>query len=269
MRILTSTSIWRTVTTLLLVISGCFFLSEAVAKSRARSTRKTWTQTSTKTSATTITPSAPIAPTAPTPASGTLSPGNPTITYSDGPLVTNETGLLGPPDCTVPNSCSDFTLTVNAASVAATKEILIQGTWTPTQDDFDMFILDASGTIEVAQNASTSNPSAVILPIPADGTVYHIVIVASVGTGTLDGLVKLIDKPSSFNQGPGPFPRYMNYPAGSNQANDAGEPSIGVDWNPNVSGLKNVEPPTKLNTGGVAFFTSNSNQWRSSFDDCS
>src|ERR1700751_2264704 len=84
--------------------------------------------------------SAPVRPNAPTPASGTLSPGNPTITYTDGPLVTNETGLLGPPDCTVPNSCSDFTLTVNASSVAATKEILIQGTWTPTQDDFDMFI---------------------------------------------------------------------------------------------------------------------------------
>src|SRR5438477_3084678 len=98
----------------------------------------------------------------PSPVSGTLTPTSGPITYTDGPLVTNETGLLGPPLCTVPNSCSDFTLTVNASAVAATKEILIQGTWTPTQDDFDMFILDASGTIEVAQNASTSNPSAVI-----------------------------------------------------------------------------------------------------------
>src|SRR2546423_8403036 len=154
-----------------------------------------------------------------TPSSGTLTPTSGDIHYTDGPLVTNETGLIGPPDCTVPNSCSDFMLTVDASSVAATKDILIQGTWTPTQDDFDMFIENADGSVVVAQNASTSNPSAVILPIPANGTVvYHIFIVASVGTGTLDGLVKLIDKPAPFNQGPGPLPRYINYPSGSNQS---------------------------------------------------
>ena len=43
----------------------------------------------------------------------------------------NTTGVVGAPICVAPNTCSDFTLTVNAASVAATKQIFIEGTWTP------------------------------------------------------------------------------------------------------------------------------------------
>src|SRR5438477_2521147 len=209
-------------------------------------------------------PTTPNVPTAPTPASGTLSPANPSITYTDGPLVTNTTGLLGPPICSAPGLCSDFVLTVNAASVAATQQIFIEGTWTPAQNDFDYFIENTSGQV-IAANQSTANPSALILPIPADGTVYHIVTEASLGAGTLSFVVKLIDKPNPVNQGPGAPPRYINYPAGSTQATDSGEPSIGVDWNPNVASLKH----DMVNTGGMAFFTSNFNQWQASFDDCS
>jgi PKD repeat protein len=204
---------------------------------------------------------------APTPSSGTLSPSNPVITYTDT-LVENTTGVVGAPICTVPNTCSDFMLTVNAHSVAATKQILIEGTWTPAQDDFDIYIEDTNGNV-IAQNPSTANPSALILPIPADGTVYHIFILASVGAGNLNALVKLIDIPNPVNQGSGAPPRYMNYPAGSGQAN-GGEPSIGVDWNPNVATLKH----DLVNTGGVALYTTASSvtsatNWRANFDDCS
>lgn len=44
----------------------------------------------------------------------------------------------------------------------------------------------------------------------------------------------------------------------------AGEPSIGIDWNPNLATLSHE----KVNTGGVAFFTANLNEYRVSFDDC-
>jgi PKD domain/Dockerin type I domain len=208
-------------------------------------------------------PSGPAVP-APNPPSGTLSPANPTITYTDGPLITNTTGILGPPVCSAPGLCSDFMLTVNAASVAATQQIFIEGTWTPAQNDFDYFIENTSGQV-IAANQSTANPSALILPIPADGTVYHIVTEASLGAGNLSFVVKLINKPNPVNQGPGVPPRYMNYPSGTGQADDAGEPSIGVDWNPNVASLKHG----LVNTGGMAFFTSNFNQYQASFDDCS
>src|SRR5438270_3870242 len=209
-------------------------------------------------------PTTPNVPTAPTPASGTLSPANPTITYTDGPLVPNTTGLLGPPVCSAPGLCSDFQLTVMAASVAATQEIYIEGTWTPTQNDFDYFIENTSGQV-IAANQSTANPSALILPIPADGTIYHIVTEASLGAGNLSFVVKLINKPNPVNQGAGVPPRYLNYPSGASQANDAGEPSIGVDWNPNVASLKHDQ----VNTGGMAFFISNQNQYQASCDDCS
>ena len=270
MQLLNRKSNWRAFTTIVLVITSCFLLSEAVAKSRTRATSKTSTsptstgKTSTsKTAAGTVALSRPNAPTA-TPGSGTLSPANPEITYTDT-LVTNTTGsLLGEPVCVAPNTCSDFTLTVNAQSVAATKEILIEGAWFPPQNDFDMFITNAAGTV-IASNLQTANPSTIILPVPADGTVYHIIIEASVGAGNLEGLVKLIDIPAPINQGPGAPPRYMIYPAGPGQAPDSGEPSIGVDWNPNVASLKH----DLVNTGGMAMFTSNFNQWQASFDDCS
>src|SRR4051794_22717027 len=43
-----------------------------------------------------------------TPASGTLDPSNPILTYTDGPLAPNPSGILGAPICSAPMSCSDF-----------------------------------------------------------------------------------------------------------------------------------------------------------------
>src|SRR5437763_691352 len=89
-------------------------------------------------------------------------------------------------------SWSQSTLTVSfwaGVHVPSTKEILIEGTWTPAQNDFDMYIEDANGNV-FAANSSTANPSAIILPVPADGTVYHVVVEASVGAGNLAGLIQ-------------------------------------------------------------------------------
>src|SRR6266480_1080847 len=262
----------------LLATSGLFLCESFARTKRVTSLSKSSTpDTTSPASETTVTTAtgkkipvttSPTAPDAPSPAaSGTLSPANPTITYTDT-LITNTSGsVFGAPVCTVPNTCSDFTLTVNAQSVAATKEILIEGTWSPPQNDFDMFIEDTNGNV-IASNLQTANPSAIILPVPADGTIYHIVIEASIGAGNLEGLIQLIDIPSGVNQGPGAPPRYMNYPAGASQAN-GGEPTIGVDWNPNVASLKH----DLVNTGGVALYTTatllQATNWRSNFDDCS
>src|SRR5437773_186435 len=120
----------------------------------------------------------------PTPTSGTLSTSNRSITYmeSDGGVVPNPSEVaLSMPNCTAPNSCSTFNLTID--------------------------------------------------PNVADCTP----------------------------------PRYQSYSAGPGQADNAGEPSLGVDFNPNVAALKH----DKVNTGGVAFFTSGQNEWRVNFDDCS
>src|SRR5207248_4639656 len=55
----------------------------------------------------------------------------------------------------------------------------------------------------------------------------------------------------------------------------SGEPSIGVDWNPNLAGLKQTTAgtaghgPKLLNTGGITMYTSTFNEYQVGFDDCS
>jgi hypothetical protein len=175
---------------------------------------------------------------------------------------------LGAPDCTVPNSCSDFTVTINASSLAATKNLTWTVGWTPANVDQDIFVEDANHNL-VANNNSTVDPSVIILPIPPDGTVYHLVVAASVGTAPLTATIGLTDKFPAAQQGLGAPPRYINYPAPSNLANGDNEPSMGVDWNPNDPSLRVVQGQTRKNTGGVAFFTGDTIQWRNDFDDCS
>src|SRR3954451_3771386 len=206
----------------------------------------------------------------PTPGNGTLTTSAGTLTYTDGPLlIPNPTHLaLGQPDCSTPARCSDYVLTVSASSVAATKQIQIQHQWNSTSTDFDIFVEDAGGNV-VQSNASTSDPSTIILPLPSNGTVYHIIVVLSVGAAqTFNGSISLIPIPPPVPQGAGDPPRYENYAAPQGMGDNAGEPSIGVDWNPNVPGLKDTTPPTKKNVGGIVFFTSGANELRSNFDDC-
>jgi hypothetical protein len=205
----------------------------------------------------------------PVPPTGTLTPGNPTITYTDGPLVTNATHLVnGVPICAAPNSCSSFIVTVNASSMAATHNLTWTMQWPGHNMDIDIFLMK-NGTINSANlitaNIGYSDPATLTIAIPADGTVYRLLAVCSGGTSILNGTVTLAPKYPTSGQGTGAPPRYINYQATGNAAADAGEPSVGVDWNPNVAALKHE----KVNTGGVAFFTSYSTQWRSSFDDCS
>lgn len=206
---------------------------------------------------------------APVPPSGTLTPGNQTITYTDGPLVTNPTHLVnGVPICTAPNSCSIFTLTVSASSMAATHNVVWTMQWPLVNVDVDIFLMK-NGAITtanlIAANIGYSDPATLSVPIPADGTVYQLLAVCSAGSSLLTGTAKLEQKYPTAGQGAGAPPRYINYPAGPGQALNSGEPSIGVDWNPNVAFLKHE----KVNTGGVAFFTAIDDQYRSNFDDCS
>ena len=203
-----------------------------------------------------------------TPANGTLTPATKTITYTDGPLVSNPTHLVfGSPECAAPNTCSDFTLTVSASSLAATHNLVWTMQWPVPNVDCDIFILK-DGNL-VSANIGYSDPATLALPVPADGTVYHLVTSCSVGTSLLTGTAALLPKYPTSGQGAGIAPRYFNYTGTTSQANSAGEPSIGVDWNPNIASLKTIAGQTRKNTGGVAFFTAIDDQFRSNFDDCS
>ena len=205
----------------------------------------------------------------PVPATGTLDPEHPAITYTDGPLATNPTHLVnGVPICSAPNSCSSFIVTINASSLAATHNLTWSLQWPVVNVDCDIFLMK-DGAINtgnlIAANIGYADPSTLAVPIPAEGTKYRLLAVSSAGTSLLTGTVKLEPKYPTSGQGPGAPPRYINYPSALGQATASGEPSIGVDWNPNVAALKHE----KVNTGGVAFFTAVNDQYRSNFDDCS
>jgi hypothetical protein len=260
-RLIGSTSAWRIATALILTIASCFLLSEAFAKSKRPTVNA-------RPSVTKISPATPITPSAAVPSSGTLDPSNTSITYTDGPLTPNPTGVLPPPVCAAPNLCSDFTVTINASGMSATHNFTWSVQWPVPNVDMDIFVEDTSGHL-VANNNSTSDPSAITLPIPPNGTVYHLVVASSVGTSILTGNASLTPKYPSSGQGAGAPPRFINYPAPSSLANGANEPSIGIDWNPNNSSLRQVVGQTRLNTGGVAFYVVGSKNYRSSFDDCS
>ena len=229
-----------------------------------------------------------ISSAAPTPGSGTLSTSNRSLTYTD-PIGSNTNPghlVLGKPNCTVPNSCSIYTLTIDlsvstpALGYDPTKyQIFIDESWAPAANDYDTFVEDAAGNL-VASNLSSGEPETITLDAATTPAgVYTIILEMSAGAPTpYTGTIVLQPKPLATGTCALPAnctpPRYMNYPAGPGQADDAGEPSVGVDWNPNVASLKNTTSPIfttgtmRLNTGGVAFFTSGRHEWRANFDDC-
>lgn len=227
---------------------------------------------------------------APAPASGTLSTSNSSIAYTDMTgSAPNPSGVaLSQPNCTAPNSCSTFLLTIDSSIATAAAgydpsqyQIFMQWKWAVSTVDYDVFIVGPTpATTVVAKNQSTADPSTIILPTTTAAGTYKVILALATGAPIpYDGTIQLQPKPQVTGACPPSDPacvppRYRSYPAGSGQADNAGEPSLGVDWNPNVPGLKDTTSPdfttgVKLkNTGGVAFFTSGSNEWRVNFDDC-
>jgi len=203
-----------------------------------------------------------------TPASGTLTDQQTTLSYTGGPYAApNVTAQAnGTPICTAPNSCDIYTLTVQvAATDLQSKQIAIAASWPNTTADFDLYVFDSNNNL-VNSSASSADPESTL--IPAVSGVYTIEVVPFNPLGqTFTGTILLQNKPTAPGQGTGVPPRFQVYPApvSAGDAERSGEPSLGVDWNPNVSTLTHG----KVNVGGATFFTSNFRDFRVSFDDCS
>src|SRR5947208_1257005 len=105
-----------------------------------------------------------------TPAAGTVTDTSSPATWTGGPfLVANVTGTAGTVDCTAPQSCDDYSLTVaTPAGTGDTKNLKISVSWQNSAADFDVYVLDSAGN-EVASAASSSDPETVIMP-PTSGT---------------------------------------------------------------------------------------------------
>jgi PKD repeat protein len=209
------------------------------------------------------------------PSSGTISLATPMLTYDgSGPYVVPNPSAqaTGVPVC-APNPggglCDEFALTINVPiGTSATKQVKIAVGWPLSTADFDVYVLQGpTGETVATSCASSSDPEVCV--VPAEPGVFRIRTVPFAPAGqNYTATVTLEDLPP---QPPPPGtvgPRYQNYapnPSNLPGADSAGEPSIGVDWNPNVAGLQH----DSVNTGGVAFFTANLNEFRVSFDDCS
>jgi hypothetical protein len=227
---------------------------------------------------------------APSPTGGTLSTASGPLTFTDTtPLVPNPTGEgvgFSKPTCAA-NTCSSYTLTLDpslfiaaGAYDPAKNNIVIQISWPTSAVQYGSFVEDKNGNV-IASNTAGIDPETITVPVTtpnlqANGP-YTIVTTAEIGSGaSLTGVISLVPISGAGQVCVGCIPpRYQMYEAPSGVSTQSGEPSIGVDWNPNVSALKQIAAgnsargPTKLNTGGITMFTATFNQYQVGFDDCS
>ena len=207
-----------------------------------------------------------------TPPNGTLTEASGPVTFTGGPyLVPNPSSqATGVPICNAVLICDEFALTVSGLSAATTasRYIRIEVRWPEAgETQFDLYVFQ--GTSATGQliarnlgNATYVDPDVVL--IPAINGSYTIRVVPFLPNGqSITGTVSLVPFPAVAPVEPGPAPTFSNHISPANLGNSAGEPSIGVDWAPKSTSLKH----DKVNTGGVAFFTSNTQQLRVTFDD--
>ncbi|HYC94039.1 MAG TPA: sialidase family protein [Thermoanaerobaculia bacterium] len=184
-----------------------------------------------------------------TPSSGTLSPGNPSISFTGGPFaVSNPSSPLGenPPVC-VDATCAVFTLNVSIPasdfnSYKATLTVNWSNSGTTTQggsaSDYDIYVYapDFTGT-KVAQGPGNTNPETAVWA--ASSGTYTLYVapydvapeVPFSATVTLTRVNSTSRWPVGSPNPPLPpgTPRFYNYHAPEGVAEDAGEPSIGVN----------------------------------------
>jgi PKD domain/Divergent InlB B-repeat domain len=232
-------------------------------------------------------------PSGPSPSGATLSVSNAKLTYTDpvGP-VPNATGEgvgFSAPTCAANGvDCSNYVLTLDPSIFAASgtydpskHSVVIQLSWSPSANQYGSFVEDKNGNV-IASNTAGLDPETITIPVNtpglSSGGPYKIVTtleVGSPGTG-YTGTVSLVAASGGGTVSTSPAPRYQTYINPSVQTSNSGlEPSIGVDWNPNVASLQKTAPgnasvgPTLLNTGGITMFTETFDQYQVGFDDCS
>lgn len=183
-----------------------------------------------------------------TPSSGTLSPDRPTLTFSGGPFaVSNPTSATGdtPPAC-VDATCGQFRLTVAIPSTDFNSyKVTLNVGWTNDgatttggeTSDYDVYVYspDFSGT-QTTRAASSANPEVAVFNV-SNGT-YTIYVapfdvsptVPFSATMTLSRVAQTPwPLPTQGAALPSGTPRFFNYPAPPGVAENAGEPSVGVN----------------------------------------
>ncbi|MEP6666138.1 MAG: CARDB domain-containing protein [Nocardioidaceae bacterium] len=172
--------------------------------------------------------------TASTPSSGTVSDSQTSQSWSGGPFVVpNVTAQAGDqPICDTSEACDDFSLHVSTpAGYGADHNLQIKVGWPTAAADFDVYLLDQQGNV-VSTAASSADPETVI--VPPDTATYTVRVVPFAPLGqSYSATANLVTKPIAPPPSGATPPSFRNYaaPSSLNDANNAGEPSIGNDFN--------------------------------------
>jgi len=190
-----------------------------------------------------------IAVAATTPPSGTLSPATSPLTFTGGPFpLSNPSSPTGetPPVCT-DLTCGQFTMTVaipatdfNSYRARVTVGWTNSGSTTTgsASTDYDVYIYspDLTGT-QSTRAASAANPEVGSFPVTNGTYTIYVVPFDVASTVSFSASVELVrdsnttpwPTPSPQPPLPAGTPRFFNYHAPPGVAEDAGEPSVGVN----------------------------------------
>lgn len=186
------------------------------------------------------------------PPSGSVSPDEPTVTWSGGPfLVSNP---LGCP--TLPETCDEFALTIFPSKQDFVVSVLIEGR--AEADDLDLFVRDPDGNT-IAQSATLGGSEAILLANPPAGT-YTVVVQpflnASIELGAYEGLVELLDAPtdllSNAYHGAHFTADFEGVPASRPARSSPLVPELKVNFN--YVGREAAEPTLGVNANNTAFY---------------
>jgi hypothetical protein len=171
-----------------------------------------------------------VAATGSTPSSGMLTDISAPLTWTGGPfVVANVSGQAGSVNCTAPQSCDDYALTVSTpAGFGDTNNLKIQVSWPNKAADFDVYVLDPAGNI-VGTAASSADPETVILPPTSSTYTVRVVPFAPLGQSYSASASMVATPNNTPPASTASAPKLANYgaPESLTDAHNAGEPSIG------------------------------------------
>ncbi len=238
------------------------------------------------------------------PTGGLLNPTGPNVTWagtSVGGASLDESTCTSNPLTGVEVNCDTFTLTLNGSpSDWSGKLAHIVISWPNANDDYDVFVHKGAvdGPIAGSSAQGGAGPEVVDLdpnnPVVGTGTfTVHVVyfsVPAPAVTGQYMGTASAVNggtpaptptppgatptpTPTPAPSGPG-VPRYQNYYPPTGVADDAGEPSLGINWNTEETHTNNrasdgaVNPP--IPNGGTSNYYGGflTYMLRARFDDC-
>ncbi len=175
------------------------------------------------------------------PTAGTLNPTGPNVTW-DG-TQPGGAAANGEADCaTIPTVCDEFALTLSGTVTDwMNKRARVQINWNFPTTDYDMYIYKgttATGTVvATSANGTTTFEQADIDPSTTGVGLYTVRVVyfAAVAADQYSGIASAVSVPAPFVPPPSTcaltsYERH-NPPMTLDGYNDAGEPSLGINWN--------------------------------------